>query len=103
MPMIDVTVKYGLQAGTFTDSGKTNSLQECYNVCCQRKDCNLAFLLSDNCFTIKCYKTVPTIINMNKVQVCETESAVKSPFKPQAAHVYSRLILLILLKFIIEF
>ena len=75
-----VTLKGGLKAGDFTDTGKVGSIKECYETCCQQSTCNLAFMLGQNCFSVKCY---------NK-DLCSTIPAQPSIFNPQIAYVWSR-------------
>ena len=79
-PMTKVTLKGGLKAGDFTDTGKVGSIKECYATCCQQASCNLAFMLGQNCFSVKCY---------NK-DLCSTIPAQPSIFNPQIAYVWSR-------------
>ena len=75
-----VTLKGGLKAGDFTDTGKVGSIKECYATCCQQSSCNLAFMLGQNCFSVKCY---------NK-DLCSTIPAQPSIFNPQIAYVWER-------------
>ena len=75
-----VTLKGGLKAGDFTDTGKVGSIKEYYETCCQQSTCNLAFMLGQNCFSVKCY---------NK-DLCSTIPAQPSIFNPQIAYVWSR-------------
>lgn len=79
-PLTKVTLKGGLKAGDFTDTGKVGSLKECYSTCCQQSSCNLAFMLGQNCFSVKCY---------NK-DLCGTIPAQPSIFNPQIAYVWNR-------------
>jgi len=79
-PLTKVTLKGGLKAGDFTDTGKVGSIKECYATCCQQASCNLAFMLGQNCFSVKCY---------NK-DLCSTIPAQPSIFNPQIAYVWSR-------------
>ena len=75
-----VTLKGGLKAGDFTDTGKAGNIKECYDICCKQPSCNLAFMLGQNCFSVKCY---------NK-DLCSTIKAQPSIFNPQIAYVVSR-------------
>lgn len=79
-PLTKVTLKGGLKAGDFTDTGKVGSIKECYATCCQQASCNLAFMLGQNCFSVKCF---------NK-DLCSTIPAQPSIFNPQIAYVWSR-------------
>ena len=75
-----VTLKGGLQAGDFTDVGKVNNLEQCYNICCQQENCDLAFMLAQNCFSVQC----------KDKNLCTTVPAQPSIFNPQIAYVRSR-------------
>lgn len=75
-----VTLKGGLKAGDFTDTGKVGSIKECYATCCQQSSCNLAFMLGQNCFSVKCYSK----------DLCSTIPAQPSIFNPQIAYVWER-------------
>ena len=75
-----VTLKGGLQAGDFTDVGKVNNLEQCYNICCQQENCDLAFMLAQNCFSVQC----------KDKNLCSTVPAQPSIFNPQIAYVKSR-------------
>lgn len=75
-----VTLKGGLQAGDFTDVGKVNNLEQCYNICCQQENCDLAFMLAQNCFSVQCKDKT----------LCTTVPAQPSIFNPQIAYVKSR-------------
>ncbi|XP_065063476.1 uncharacterized protein LOC135690004 isoform X1 [Rhopilema esculentum] len=75
-----VTLKGGLQVGDFTDVGKVNDLEQCYNICCQQENCDLAFMLAQNCFSVQC----------KDKKLCTTVPAQPSIFNPQIAYVTSR-------------
>ena len=79
-----VTLKGGLKAGDFTDIGKVGTMGECYSSCCKQPTCNLAFMLGQNCFSVKCY---------NKA-LCGTMKAQPSIFNPQIAYVVNRKLIL---------
>ena len=79
-PLTKVTLKGGLKAGDFTDVGKVGRLSDCYDICCRSKKCDLAFMLGQNCFNVKCYNR----------DLCKTIPAQPSIFNPQIAYVASR-------------
>ena len=60
----DAILKNGLNAGIYTEIGKT-SMQECAAECCHDKKCSLAFMTGEKCFKLACYSTTS----------CETEKA----------------------------
>lgn len=54
--MYNVKLKGGLSAGKFTDIGKVKSIMTCIRYCCDSKvECDLAFMLENNCYLVKCY------------------------------------------------
>ena len=78
--MTKVTLKGGLKAGDFTDIGKVGKLEDCYDICCKSEKCNLAFMLGQNCFSVKCYND----------DLCKTIPAQPSIFNPQIAYIVNR-------------
>eukprot|EP00794_Sanderia_malayensis_P012056 gene12056-13299_t len=80
-PLDKVTLKGGLQTGDFTDVGKVNDLAQCYDICCQQDNCDLAFLLAQNCFSVQC----------KDKRTCGTVPAQPSIFNPQIAYITSRM------------
>lgn len=79
-PLTKVTLKGGLKAGDFTDVGKVGKLEDCYQICCKSEKCNLAFMLGQNCFSVKCYND----------DLCKTIPAQPSIFNPQIAYIANR-------------
>ncbi|XP_028404371.1 uncharacterized protein LOC114527010 [Dendronephthya gigantea] len=79
-PLTKVTLKGGLKAGDFTDVGKVGKLTDCYDICCRSAKCDLAFMLGQNCFNVKCYNQ----------DLCTTIPAQPSIFNPQIAYITSR-------------
>jgi len=55
--MYNVKLMGGLKAGKFTDIGKVKSIKTCIRYCCESKvqPCDLAFMLADRCYLVKCY------------------------------------------------
>ncbi|XP_032225604.2 uncharacterized protein LOC116608506 [Nematostella vectensis] len=54
--LYNVKLEAGLQAGKFTDIGKVKSIMTCVRYCCEsRVECDLAFMLQDRCYLVKCY------------------------------------------------
>ena len=51
----NVTLRGGLNAGHFRDNGKVVSIQQCVEFCCKEDHCDVAFLLLENCFTVRCH------------------------------------------------
>ncbi|XP_068704874.1 uncharacterized protein [Montipora foliosa] len=51
----NVTLRGGLNAGRFKDNGKVANAQQCVEFCCKERHCDLALMLLDNCFTVRCH------------------------------------------------
>ena len=81
-PMSNVTLVSAINAGTFEDKGKMDSINDCIKVCGESKDCNVAFMLSSQCFNVHCYSD----------DTCKVKPAYSSFYKPQLAYVKHRVI-----------
>ena len=44
----------GLGAGNFTYKGPVGAIEECMEICCEMKDCSVAYMVEHNCFAISC-------------------------------------------------
>ena len=80
--MKNVTLSSGISAGTFTDRGKIDSMDDCVKACGNADDCHLAFMLGKQCFSVSCYN----------VDVCHTKPAFSDYYQPQIAFVKHRVI-----------
>jgi hypothetical protein len=49
-----MTLKGGVEAGVYKDHGVVKSMDLCRRICCEMTECHLAFMLGDNCFSVKC-------------------------------------------------
>ncbi|XP_028404361.1 uncharacterized protein LOC114527001 isoform X2 [Dendronephthya gigantea] len=78
--MYNVTLRGGITAGKFRDRGVLPSMQECLRVCCIAKSCDLAFMLSNHCFSVTCKNQT----------LCEVVTARTSGYRPQIAYIYAR-------------
>lgn len=78
--MYNVTLRGGITSGTFRDRGKLPNMQECLRICCIAKSCDLAFMLSNHCFSVTCKNQT----------LCEVVTARTSGYKPQIAYIYAR-------------
>ena len=61
----NVTLRGGLNAGSFLDTGVVNNITKCVDNCCQATKCDVAFLIVKRCFLVTCYssslcQTIPT-------------------------------------------
>ena len=81
-PVANVTLTSAINAGTFEDKGKMDSIMECVKACGEAKDCNVAFSLSSQCFNVHCFS----------IDTCKTKPAFSNYYKPQLAYVNHRII-----------
>jgi len=54
---IHVTLRGGLNAGSFLDSGVVDNITECVDNCCQATKCDVAFMIVKRCFLVTCYSS----------------------------------------------
>ena len=73
----NVTLRGGLNAGHFKDNGKVVNIQQCIDLCCGENHCDLALMLLENCFTVRCH---------NK-QLCESVPAKTSKYRSKIVYV----------------
>lgn len=73
----DVTLKGGINSGEFTDKGHVTSIEECTAKCCAIDSCNVAFVIKDTCFAVKC----------KSYSDCELKPAVSDYYNPQIVYV----------------
>ena len=52
----DVTFNGGMNAGNFTDHGFVDEFSLCIEKCCHSKNCDAAFMIQNNCYSVKCAK-----------------------------------------------
>lgn len=74
------TLTLGLNAGKFVEETKANTMEDCIYHCCLRKRCDVAFMLKESCFLVKCY---------NKSS-CYSRQAKSLGFNPRLAYVIRR-------------
>ena len=73
----NVTLVRGMKSGKFTSNGLVKDFTECSDKCCQRDDCNAAFMVKRTCFSINC---------LDK-DSCTVKPAKPSSFNPTFAYV----------------
>ena len=50
-----VTLLGGFRAGHFVGHGQVDSMQACIKKCCANQDCDLAFMVREDCYSVICY------------------------------------------------
>uniref|UniRef100_A0A7M6DP15 MANSC domain-containing protein n=1 Tax=Clytia hemisphaerica TaxID=252671 RepID=A0A7M6DP15_9CNID len=80
--LVNVTLRSAINAGKFDDRGKVNSMDDCIKMCGQAGDCDVAFMLSSQCFTVHCFSE----------ESCQNKPAFSDFYQPQLAYVKHRVI-----------
>lgn len=76
----NVTLFGGINSGNFTDLGQRSNMNECIDRCCKRKQCDVAFMLGNDCYGVTC-KTK---------QLCGTKPAKDvEKYRPRIAYLES--------------
>lgn len=52
-----VTLLGGIRAGNFLGHGKVDNMQACIKKCCENHECDLAFMVKEDCYSVVCYHT----------------------------------------------
>ena len=69
-------VVLSIKAGKFTSHGHVEKMSDCIQYCCDRNDCDLAFMVKDTCFSLHCTDD----------NLCRSKPAKPSPFHPMVAY-----------------
>ncbi|PFX18862.1 hypothetical protein AWC38_SpisGene16742 [Stylophora pistillata] len=69
----NVSFRIGRRAGIFTNHGSTKNISECAKYCCLSLNCDVAFMISDDCFFVRCHSD----------NSCETRTIQGSTFNPR--------------------
>ena len=79
-PIVNVTLKSAINAGKFDDKGKVDSMEDCVKICGESADCDVAFMLSSQCFNVHCYSE----------ESCQTKPAFSNFYNPQLSYIKHR-------------
>ena len=52
-----MTLRGGLNAGSFLEIGVVANIEQCVNHCCHTTTCDVAFMITKRCFLVKCYSS----------------------------------------------
>jgi hypothetical protein len=78
-----VTLQSGQKAGTFKLRLKAKDMDSCLDVCCQDTTCNVAFLIDDSCYSVRCHSLEDcTIAKAKASNVHSSLSVVRSRILP---------------------
>ena len=72
-----VTLRGGLNAGSFLDTGVVDNITECADNCCQATKCDVAFMIVKRCFLVTCYSS----------HLCQTIYARNSGYFTEIVHI----------------
>ncbi|XP_065681083.1 uncharacterized protein LOC100203833 isoform X13 [Hydra vulgaris] len=75
------TLVGGINAGTFRDHGQVDSIGECMEYCCSESDCDLSFMIDQDCYTVKCYSESVCLTRKAKPTAFTTLIAYKKAYK----------------------
>ena len=73
----NVTLRDGINSGEFIDRGSVGTMDDCVKQCCGDDNCNLAFIIKETCFTVKC----------KSYEACSLKAAVSRFYNPRIAYV----------------
>ena len=73
----DVTLRDGRHAGKYKPFGPVDNMAECICVCCEETLCDLAFVINETCFTVRCRTD----------EGCQEVKSPGSAFKPMISYV----------------
>ena len=76
-PFHNISFRLGRQAGLFTNHGTAKNIDECSDWCCQSIHCDVAFMISEDCFFVRCHSN----------KSCETFTIHGSNFNPRMVFV----------------
>ena len=76
-PFHNISFRLGRQAGLFTNHGHAENIHECSQWCCESKHCDVAFMISQDCFFVRCHSN----------NSCETFTIRGSKFNPRMVFV----------------
>ena len=73
----NVTLRGGINAGTFKKLAQYVAMQLCIRMCCEEKGCDVALMSGKNCYGIQCYSE----------ELCRAVPAKKAPSSLMISHV----------------
>lgn len=76
----NVTLRGGIRAGNFSDLGDEKNMHMCIALCCERKTCDLAFMIGGTCIAVDCFSE----------ELCQAVKARPTKYDPQIAFIRRR-------------
>ena len=74
----NVTLVGGIKAGKFSTYGHMNNIDDCIRHCCHDDNCDVAFMIQNNCYNVECDDRLG----------CQMKKAKPSSYNPTLAYVY---------------
>jgi len=86
----NVTLTHELRAGKFSRLGMADSMETCIQMCCDKDDCEMAFMPGDHCYGVDCFSQehceITTVKPSNlSVKIAAVRPIVVNPAKDQIA------------------
>ena len=76
----NVTLRGGINAGTFKKLAQFVAMQLCIKLCCEEKGCDVALMSGKNCYGVQCFSE----------ELCMAVPAKKAPSSLMISHVTIR-------------
>ena len=76
-PQSNVTLLGGIKSGIFSEANHVHDMDLCTRHCCLKGDCDLAFMIRDSCYLVKC----------GNEMLCKTKKARPSNMNPRISFV----------------
>lgn len=73
----NVTLRGGINAGTFKKLAQFVAMQLCIQLCCEEKNCDVALMSGKNCYGVQCFSE----------ELCTAVPAKKAPSSLMISHV----------------
>ena len=88
--LTNVTLTHELRAGKFSRLGLADDMETCIQMCCDKDDCEMAFMPGKHCYGVDCFSQehceITTVKPSNlTVQIAAVRPIVVNPAKDQIA------------------
>lgn len=88
--LTNVTLTHELRAGKFSRLGMAEDMETCIQMCCDKDDCEMAFMPGKHCYGVDCFSQehceITTVKPSNlTVQITKVRPIVVNPAKDQIA------------------
>ena len=73
--ILNHTLVGGINSGEFREHTQATNMSQCMGQCCKEEDCDLSFMIDNDCYTVKCTRS----------DLCQTRKAKTTSFIPKIA------------------